>query len=862
MGIGALLLVSIFTLKVVKEYNVNKEEEIILRDGKMMTLKEVKYLLSFLGLEEDDFEDISDAKLEDNLADGNKQSDESYKSSNNMQSDESHNPSDNDGDIIKLAERYPYITFKDVTNILPLLADKVDLDIELVMEEVSFQIQEEKPNKAVLVSEFLEIYEEVLESIPVDSRPVKEKEFLIVGIPDRFKQDIDKKIMATNQGNFVFDNALNYDPFYINGKLITEINEEDNKKDEGNIKDGDNIKDIDKSVKDRDESKEYIDNETNKFHIEDFIDHKISALVAGEDLVYVKEILNDETILHNAWITSGSGQIVKGFVHEVTKEFNTKSNLSEEINGVVGDLIIKNREIVGIRIKPDRIEGKVLVTEKEYIEVKGYGQIPLDDNYKIYKIYGELAQELTNSILVGYETTDFIVAEGKIVAALIKEEIKAENIRVLIKTNKFSDYYHNEVSFTSNSDFTIGYGDESIPQAAGTVINVREGDELLTDGRLTIKASSETGKIQLLSLDRSHGSPAYRGAVEIAPSEKGLLIVNELSLEEYLYAVVPSEMPSYYSIEALKSQAVCARSYAFNHLMANSLKEYGAHVDDSVSFQVYNNIEENEKTLLAVKDTYGKVITYDGLIINAYYFSTSSGHTASVGEVWSGDLEYLKGKLQVVVGDDGVTATSTQDEVDFSNEEAFRSFIQNPSYPTYDSEFAWYRWKVTLPYSEITNNVNSKIEGRYNANSANIQTLVKNEAGEEVYESHPVTSVGTVENIQILKREKSGIITELKIVGSSKTVKVVGEYNVRIILSPGNQKVIRQDDSEVSQAMLPSAFFVMDKADGGISITGGGYGHGVGMSQNGAKAMADQGKEYDEILKHYYSGVELGYIYE
>ena len=820
--IGALLLVTIFTINVVKRYNVINEEEIILRDGQMITYKEVKNLLSYLGISEDDIEGI------------------------------------NDGQSKELVKEESYITFANLSYILTLITDTLDLSLDHVLKELSYQVEEEKPNKAVLVSEFLEGYENILEALPAEARPLEEKEFFIVGIPDRYKNDLEKKIMATNQGNYEFGKALNYDPFYINGELVIETGEEEDDKDKKKRTP------INKNLDDNKNQDNLVDNKINfnDFKIEDFVNHKVLALVAGQDLVYVKETLKDETILHNVWITSGSGQTVNAFAHEVTKEFYTKSNLSEEISQVVGDLIIKDKQIVGIRIKPDRIEGKVLVTDKEYIEIKGYGQIPLDDNYKIYKIYGELAQEITNSILVGYESTDFIVAEGKIVAALIKEEIKAENIRVLIKTNKFSDYYHNEVSFTSNSDFTITCGEETINQPAGAVVTVRPGDELLTDGRLTIKPTSENGKIQILSLERSYGNPAYRGSIEIDPKDQGLLIVNELSLEEYLYAVVPSEMPSYYSLEALKSQAVCARSYAFNHLMANSLKEYGAHVDDSVSYQVYNNIEENEKTILAVKDTYGKVMTYGGLVINAYYFSTSSGHTASVGEVWSGDAQYLKGKLQVVVTDDNVTAVATEDEVDFSNEEVFKGFIQNPAYKTYDSEFPWYRWKLTLPYSVITNNVNSKIGARYNANPSNIQTLVKNEAEEDVYESHPLDSIGTVEDVQVLKREKSGIITELKLVGSSKTIKVVGEYNVRILLSPGDQKVIRQDDSEATVGMLPSAFFVMDKVDGGIAITGGGYGHGVGMSQNGAKAMADLGKEYDEILKHYYSGIDLGFIYE
>ena len=118
-----------------------------------------------------------------------------------------------------------------------------------------------------------------------------------------------------------------------------------------------------------------------------------------------------------------------------------------------------------------------------------------------------------------------------------------------------------------------------------------------------------------------------------------MLLINELALEEYLYAVVPSEMPTYYGIEALKVQAVCARSYAYRHLLANSLSRYGAHVDDSVSYQVYNNIPENEESVLAVKDTYGRVIEYEGEIITAYYFSTKWAYYRCRGcmDWWKGN---------------------------------------------------------------------------------------------------------------------------------------------------------------------------------------------------------------------------------
>lgn len=255
-------------------------------------------------------------------------------------------------------------------------------------------------------------------------------------------------------------------------------------------------------------------------------------------------------------------------------------------------------------------------------------------------------------------------------------------------------------------------------------------------------------------------------------------------------------------------------------------------------------------------------MTHGGLVVDAYYFSTSSGHTASVGEVWSGDAQYLTGKLQQVQNEDELPVSSTDNEIDFSNEEIFRNFILNPTYQTYDSEFAWYRWKVTLPLKELSNSINSKIGSRYKANPDYIQTLAKNDEGEEVFESLAIESIGNLQDIEILKRKKSGIITEVKLIADQRTVKIIGEYNIRTLLSPGEQKIVRQDASEVSQSMLPSAFFIIDKVNGDITITGGGYGHGVGMSQNGAKAMADLGKEYDEILKHYYSGVEIGYIYE
>ena len=112
-----------------------------------------------------------------------------------------------------------------------------------------------------------------------------------------------------------------------------------------------------------------------------------------------------------------------------------------------------------------------------------------------------------------------------------------------------------------------------------------------------------------------------------------MILVNELPLEEYLYAVVPSEMPASYELEALKAQAVCARSYAYNQTQGLSYPEYNAHVDDSTSFQVYGNSKEQESAVRAVDETRGQKLWYQNQVVTAYYYSTSCGKTTGI-EAW------------------------------------------------------------------------------------------------------------------------------------------------------------------------------------------------------------------------------------
>jgi len=135
----------------------------------------------------------------------------------------------------------------------------------------------------------------------------------------------------------------------------------------------------------------------------------------------------------------------------------------------------------------------------------------------------------------------------------------------------------------------------------------------------------------------------YRGKFELHNVLGKIYIVNLVSMEEYLYSVVPSEMPSSWNIEALKAQAVAARTYSYYHLIKNKGKNI-YDLDSTTNFQVYKGIvSETPSSIEAVTKTSGTIMTYNYEPIIAYFHSTSGGKTSDDKDVWSGaDLPYLE----------------------------------------------------------------------------------------------------------------------------------------------------------------------------------------------------------------------------
>jgi stage II sporulation protein D len=254
--------------------------------------------------------------------------------------------------------------------------------------------------------------------------------------------------------------------------------------------------------------------------------------------------------------------------------------------------------------------------------------------------------------------------------------------------------------------------------------------------------------------------------------------IEEVELEEYVEGVVSAEMPISFDIEALKAQAVCARSYAIRKINQNQKKDYD--VVDTIENQVYLDEEErkakwkdkydeySQKLKQIIEETKGEYMTYEGKVIETFFFSTSNGKTENSEEVFTKSLPYLR-------------------SVDSSwDEEVSPVFYSQQTFSFLD-----FYTKLSLPYNE---NLNIQITER--------------------------TTAGSVKTIKINDTEMKGT-------------------KLRTLLN------------------LKSTYFTVDIKDQTITFNTQGNGHGVGMSQYGALAMAKKGYKYDEILKYYYQGIEI-----
>ncbi|NLV89021.1 MAG: SpoIID/LytB domain-containing protein [Tissierellia bacterium] len=330
---------------------------------------------------------------------------------------------------------------------------------------------------------------------------------------------------------------------------------------------------------------------------------------------------------------------------------------------------------------------------------------------------------------------------------------------------------------------------------------------------------------------------SYRGYIRLFINDGELIVINHVYLEDYLYGVVPREMSYTSPMEALKAQAVASRSFAMHNI--NKHAQEGFNLCDTTHCQAYAGyIYERSSTNQAVDETMGVLIYYEGEVIEAIYHSTSSGYTEDSSNVWGGSIPYLK---------------SVEDH--FSLDSPHNN------------------WSFSIKLSDL----NEKIIGA-GINIGELQNIeiiettstnkVKNvkligSLGEEIITGERFRNIIGTTTLKSawfrIKDSTSNTVNYAYVLdGNSLEPKVIDISKAQII--DGNNRrtvtrsaVVRATGNDRIRNFQQRSLISGEE----LVIEGSGYGHGVGMSQYGAKKMAEYGYTFEEILKYYYTGVDV-----
>ena len=214
----------------------------------------------------------------------------------------------------------------------------------------------------------------------------------------------------------------------------------------------------------------------------------------------------------------------------------------------VADLTFAEGKALDRKIKNEKVGGVLLGVAEEGIELEDRGFLPFAEDYRVYQLYGSCKESDRTEFKIGYDFADYVMDKGKVCAVLLVKDQNMENIRVAVSNQAYDGIYHEEIKLKADCELNLIYGSYGDRQSrripAGEEVTIDSDSMLVQGDRLMIEPSAASSRIQVLSLKRAYGIPSYRGRMEIVKKEQGLLLINELLLEEYLYSVVPSEMPA------------------------------------------------------------------------------------------------------------------------------------------------------------------------------------------------------------------------------------------------------------------------------------------------------------------------------
>lgn len=445
------------------------------------------------------------------------------------------------------------------------------------------------------------------------------------------------------------------------------------------------------------------------------------------------------------------------------------------------------------------------------------------------------------------EEKDFSGISGEITAAEITEEEKSsfaichryetEPVISVLITDSAESRTHQTVQLAGTWDYKIVSSSGTETFQEGKMVDLKDYFQekqidfctvsLISAEYTEAADNTETG-ICLLSVRKGSVSPVYQGSLRIFQDaeKQDFYVVNELDLEDYLPGVVSSEMPDSFGMEALKAQAVCARSYALSVLETEQPEtdEKGKiswDLVDTTDDQVYLSGEVDARAEKACMETAGQILIQDNAPLKPHYYSTSWGQKAD-GNVFCGEDNQILEAAAVL--EPGSNVRKMNEE--FINTYKTLSEGSSDNCPVYDQKSPWYRWTCGILLSDIFDKKISEI------------TVTERGIGGYAAAMMITFADGTAEQIKGAKSVRRRL-------GFSENVYQLQDGSTRSGLS-----------------ILPSAFFYTDPVKTSdnvqtITIHGGGFGHGFGMSQYGAAEMADEGMLYTDILTYYYERAEL-----
>lgn len=433
----------------------------------------------------------------------------------------------------------------------------------------------------------------------------------------------------------------------------------------------------------------------------------------------------------------------------------------------------------------------------------------------------------------------------------------ADIIRVGISDNAMTALEYPTTTLSSTTGFTLAEksGRHLVTMKRGQRLSITvssQGFAVSTlrnqrfTGPLLAKPTTPTGRMVVANITRRGIHPQYKGYLEITrgySSPAKLSVVNVLPLQEYLKAVVPNELPPRYGFEAVKAQSVAARNYAIRP-REKTYPQFD--ICDSQLCQVYFGAQtEHAAANQALQETHGLIALYEGQPILALYSSAHGGHSEDYANAFSDPaskqfpgtpVAYLTGKPD--------KPSVAQNYGDLRQEENARRFWLDKHVSDFDGKSSYHRWEKRWPIAQLNRQLNDQWVALSKAK--NTASFVQ----PAVTTPNPL---GELKRIHVLERGVSGKAIRMALETTRGRFLVSKEYVIRKLFRHGRR-------------MLPSANVVFSHLTDprgrlvALKANGGGFGHGVGMSQLGASTLSDRAHTFDQILQHYYTGVSLGTI--